>query len=108
MPAALAAQPATYANEQPRPLDPSKLKLLHRKTGGGGGAARPFVPAPGINVLAEQREGEWGGGRITATSRAMDGSERFVVKFDGDGATMHLPPSKLKRAAATPRGVQHN
>jgi len=35
----------------------------------------------------------------TATSRAEDGTATFVVRFDDDGVTMHLPASALRRAA---------
>ena len=114
----LATQPVASANVVAQPavgneaIDAYKLKLLHQKaaavsSGGwsnrsgvsGSASSRPFVPAPGVAVLAELgKGGEYARGKITATSRADDGSTQFVVKFERSGQVLHLPADKIRRA----------
>ena len=76
--------------------DASKLKLIHRKTGGVAGG--PYAPAPGCFCSAQFGNGEYYRAKVTATSRADDGSLRYVVRFEDDGVTLHLPIEKLRRA----------
>lgn len=117
-PRPLATQPVASANVVAQPavgneaIDAYKLKLLHQKaaavsSGGwsnrsgvsGSASSRPFVPAPGVAVLAELgKGGEYARGKITATSRADDGSTQFVVKFERSGQVLHLPADKIRRA----------
>ena len=71
-------------------VDPSRLKLLKKAQ------PRRFVPAAGSRALAQHDNGEWYDARITATSRAEDGSARYVVKFDEDGLVQHLLLERLR------------
>ena len=71
----------------------SSLRLLKSKP------PRPkFEPAPGMACEALYTNGEWYRAKLTATSRATDGSERFVARFEDDGVTLHLPRESLRRA----------
>ena len=80
--------------ESAEAYDPSKMRLLKAKTG-----ARRFEPTPGATCEAQFTNGEWYTAKIMATSRADDGSQTFVTRFEDDGVTLHLRPEMLRRAA---------
>ena len=87
-------------------VDPSKLKLLHRKTaagasgGGGGGfgraAPKRFEPVPGAHVMARFSNGEFYKARVTAMSRSESGAPVCVVKFEEDGLVLHVPVEHVR------------
>ena len=92
--------------QEAEPFDPSRLRLLKQgqqsgKTLGGGfgkAALKRFEPTPGAVCEAQYSNGCFYKARITATSRADDGSQLYVVRFEDDGITAHLPAEKLRRA----------
>ena len=78
--------------QEAEPFDPSRLRLLKQgqqsgKTLGGGFARRVkrFEPTPGAVCEAQYSNGCFYKARITATSRADDGSQLYVVRFEDDG-----------------------
>jgi len=77
-------------------VDTSRLRLIKKNA---AAPPRRFVPVAGSRVMAQYDNGEWYEARITATSRAEDGSARWVVKFNEDGLVQHLPVERLRAPA---------